>query len=561
MNFGSIQVRLLGHAQTNINLTLTFTLKYRNERNLIFGELKFMMMKRFQNLMILIFILGTQFGYAQVSQKTYEITVTITDQDGNTEVNELVIEGEEMSQEELDALIQKQLDAYDKEEVDININVNVSEIGGAKTDDGETKKITKIIKKRNNLSEEEKIIIEEHDMEIEVKGDKVYINGEEVKDGDFGDKKIRIMKFEEGEEFDLERILEGEDIEIGEGEKIFFIEREESSEGLAFLGVTTKVPSENGLPIGSIVKGSSAEKIGLQVDDVIMSIEGKKISDFESLSKVIKSYLPGEAVKLTYMRDGIANVVDIELSDYDKYSNRNTWVEEDFMRGGHGRKRHHFKRERIDDDSPSLGVILQGAHKDAIIIDEVLAGSAAEKAGIQAGDIITSIGKAEMLSLDQTISTIKAHEIGGEVKVKVLRDGKKLTLRPVLEKLPRRDGLQENTSTRVERIIIKERKEDDARSDFETSGAIKLTDFDLSPNPSEGEINVKFGMDASKADDEVTVRIIALDGKIVEEKVLEKFDGRFNNTYDLSDHPSGVYLFQAEKNGQKFTKRFVLKQK
>jgi len=559
MNFGSIQVRLLGHAQTNINLTLTFTLKYRNERNLIFGELKFMMMKRFQTLMILIFILGTQFGYAQVSQKTYEITVTITDQDGNTEVNELVIEGEEMSQEKLDALIQKQLDAYDKEEVDININVNVSEIGGAKTDDGETKKITKIIKKRNNLSEEEKVIIEEHDMEIEVKGDKVYINGEEVKDGDFGDKKIRIMKFEEGEEFDLERILEGENIEIGEGEKIFFIEREESSEGLAFLGVTTKVPSENGLPIGSIVKGSSAEKIGLQVDDVIMSIDGKKISDFESLSKVVKSYLPGEAVKLTYMRDGVANVVDIELSDYDKYSN--TWVEEDFMRGGHGRNRHHFKRERIDDDSPSLGVILQGAHKDAIIIDEVLAGSAAEKAGFQAGDIITSIGKAEMLSLDQTISTIKAHEIGDEVKVKVLRDGKKLTLRPVLEKLPRRDGLQENTSTRVERIIIKERKEDDARSDFETSGAIKLTDFDLSPNPSEGGINVKFGMDASKADDEVTVRIIALDGKIVEEKVLEKFDGRFNNTYDLSDHPSGVYLFQAEKNGQKFTKRFVLKQK
>lgn len=513
-------------------------------------------MKRFCTLMILIFFVGAQFGYAQVNQKTYEITVTITDKDGNTEVNELVIEGEEMSQEELDALIQKQLDGYEKDEVDINVNVNVREIGGTQTDDGETKTITKIIKKRNNLSEEEKIIIDEHDMEIEVKGDKVYINGEEVKDGDFGDKKVRIMRFEEGEEYDFEKILEGHDIEIGEGEKIFFIEREESTEGLAFLGVTTKTPVENGLPIGSIVKGSSAEKMGLQVDDIIMSIDGKKISNFESLSKVVKAYLPGESVNLVYMRDGATNNLDIALSDYDKFNNQNRFLEN---REGRRKHRRHWV-QKSDPKTPSLGVVLQGAHKDAIIINEVLTGSAAEKAGFQAGDIITNIGKAEMLSLDQAISTIKAHEIGDEVKVKIIRDGKKLTLRPILEKQARRDGLQENTSTRIERIIIKEGK-DEARSDFETSGAIKLSDFDLSPNPSDGEINVKFGMDASKAEDEVTVRIIALDGKIVEEKVLEKFDGRFNNTYDLSDHPSGVYLFQAEKNGQKFTKRFVLKQK
>lgn len=515
-------------------------------------------MKGFHILLMLTLVFCAQVGFAQVSEKTYEITITLIDAEGKKEVKEIILKGD-MSQEELDAVIQEQIGAAGGE-VDVNVNVNVSGDSMNNSKDKESKTITKIIKQRNNQSEEEKIIIEEHDMEIEVKGDKVYINGEEVKDGDFGDKKVRILKFEEGEDLDLENLLEGQDIEIGEGEKIFFIEREESSEGLAFLGITAARPVEKGLPIGSIVEGSSAEDIGLQVGDIIVSIDGKKIDKFETLSKVVKAYLPGESVKLVYIRDNTTNEVEIALSDYDEFvTERKTWTqkqrEHDFLRG------HRPQGKRmVEDDKPSLGVVLQNQDDDIIKIDEVLRGSAAEKAGLQAGDIIIKINKFDLLSIDHAIATIQGHEVGDELKLKVIRDGKKKTLRATLQKPIRRNRngrLDNNTSNTVERIIIK--KTEDERADFETGGVFKLRDFDLSPNPSQGDINVQFNMDPLQPGELLNVRIITLEGKVVKEMEMDSFDGVFNKSFDLSGSPAGIYLFQAEKNKQKFTKRFVLK--
>lgn len=522
-------------------------------------------MKGFHILLMLTFVFCAQIGLAQVSEKTYEITITLTDAEGNKEVKEMVIKGD-MSQEELDALIQEHIGAANGE-VDVNVNVNVDGGASSNAEGKESKTITKIIKQRNNSSDEEKIIIEEHDMEIEVKGDKVYINGEEVKDGDFGDKKVRILKFEEGEEVDLENLLEGEDIEIGEGEKIFFIEREESSEGLAFLGITARVPVEEGLPIGSIVEGSSAEEMGLQVGDIIVSIDGKKIDNFGTLSKVVKTYLPGETVSLIYLRDGVSKEVDIELSDYDKFvtnkkrPSKKVWnqKEHDFLRG-----HRPSGMELLGENKPHLGVILHAEDDGLVKIEEVLKSSAAEKAGLQAGDIITKIGKYELLSIDHAIATIQGHNVGDEIKLKIIRDGKKKTLRATLQKPARRNGrhgiLENNTSNTVERIIIKKSDKEDDRMNFETGGAIKIRDFDLSPNPSKGDINVKFSMDPLQVGETLSVRIISLDGKVIEELVMDTFDGNFSRTFDLNDKPSGIYLFQAEKNKQKFTKRFVLKQ-
>lgn len=513
-------------------------------------------MKGIQILLILSFMICTQFGFAQSTEKTYEITISLTDAEGKKEVKEMVIKGD-MSQEELDALIQEQIGGANGE-VEVNVNVNVDGGDASTSGSKESKTITKIIKQRNNLSEEEKIIIEEHDMEIEVKGDKVYINGEEVQDGDFGDKKVRILKFEEGEDFDLEGLLDGEDIEIGEGEKIFFIEREESAEGLAFLGITATVPVEEGLPIGSIVEGSSAEIMGLQVGDIIVSIDGKKIDNFDSLSKVVKAYLPGETVSLVYLRDGVSKEVDIELSDYDEFvTDRNMWVEKRSQQRPH--VRHRVKK--MDENRPSLGVILKGSDSDEVIIDEVLKGSAAEKAGLQAGDKITKIDKAEVLGIDHAIATIKGHQIGDELKLKVSREGRNKTLRATLQKPARRNGgLENNTSNTIERIIIKKSDKEKDRANFETGGAIKIKDFDLSPNPSQGEVKVQFSMDPLKIGESLSVRIISLDGKVIEEMLLDTFDGSFSKSFDLNDKPSGIYMFQVEKNKQKFTKRFVLKQ-
>lgn len=77
------------------------------------------------------------------------------------------------------------------------------------------------------------------------------------------------------------------------------------------------------------------------------------------------------------------------------------------------------------------------AGEGGVLVEEVTAGSTAEKAGIQAGDLIVSIG-GKSLGKDDPLKDlrtgIEAATPGHEVPVVVLRDGKRQTLKAVWEK-------------------------------------------------------------------------------------------------------------------------------
>lgn len=512
-------------------------------------------MKNVALFIVALFLCATQAVVAQSIDKVYEITITTTDKNGNREVKEMVIEGEDLSQEDIDELIQKEIDDS-AEEVDVNVNVNVSQ--GNSTTGEEAKTITKIIKQRSNLTDENKIIVEEHDMEIEVKGDKVYINGEEVVEGDFGDKKVRILRLGDGDDDEIKEILEGEQIDIQEGDNIFFIEKEESREGIAFLGVTVGRNEGDGVIIEYVLEGTSAEEMGLQVGDKLISINGKEVNAYSSLSKTIKGYLPGDKVTIEYSREGIVKEAIVALSDYENYNDNVRWIERGSRDEGHKKGRHHHRRHhRANPDQAALGVGLS-ENEEGIIVDFIQKGSAAEKAGIEKGDQIVVVNKAEMLSIEQLQATIQAHKAGDEIKLKVLRDGKKKTIKATLQtRMEKVEKYPRNKSERIERIVIKDRR-DERIEERELGGAIKLSDFNLSPNPSQGKFNVSFAMDELSAGDHFFVRIISLDGKIVREDKITEFDGRFTKAYDITDLGTGIFLYQVEKNEQTFTKRFVI---
>jgi serine protease Do len=64
---------------------------------------------------------------------------------------------------------------------------------------------------------------------------------------------------------------------------------------------------------------------------------------------------------------------------------------------------------------------------------EVVAGSPAEKAGIQNGDIITNIDSTRLSGANAELSTvISGKKVGDSVSLSVWRDGKTLTLKATL---------------------------------------------------------------------------------------------------------------------------------
>lgn len=88
-------------------------------------------------------------------------------------------------------------------------------------------------------------------------------------------------------------------------------EGEEGYLGVAGVSVPDQLVQGYGYPAGAsvnqITEGSPAAQAGLRVYDIITAVNGKQITSFEQLQKVIHGYPAGETVELTIMRAANGN--------------------------------------------------------------------------------------------------------------------------------------------------------------------------------------------------------------------------------------------------------------
>ena len=74
-----------------------------------------------------------------------------------------------------------------------------------------------------------------------------------------------------------------------------------------------KLSSVSGVYINEVLKGSAADKAGLKKNDVIIAIDGQKITDASSVQAKVGSYHPGDKATVTYIRDGKQQEVVVEF--------------------------------------------------------------------------------------------------------------------------------------------------------------------------------------------------------------------------------------------------------
>lgn len=68
-----------------------------------------------------------------------------------------------------------------------------------------------------------------------------------------------------------------------------------------------------GALVKSVEPGSAADKAGLKVGDVIVKVEEAAIPSSDSLVATVRSYRPGDKVKITYLRGGQKSKVSVAL--------------------------------------------------------------------------------------------------------------------------------------------------------------------------------------------------------------------------------------------------------
>jgi len=82
-------------------------------------------------------------------------------------------------------------------------------------------------------------------------------------------------------------------------------------------GGTEEYP--DGMLVNSVVKGSDAEKKGLQPDDIIIEIEGKKVTSIEVVRDVISERNVGDTVSIKVWRAGETIKMEIALIDQNDF--------------------------------------------------------------------------------------------------------------------------------------------------------------------------------------------------------------------------------------------------
>jgi putative serine protease PepD len=83
--------------------------------------------------------------------------------------------------------------------------------------------------------------------------------------------------------------------------------------GLGLSGPSETPSGDAGAYVQSIVPGGAAERSGLQVGDLIVSVDGFAVRSFEQLRGIISSYSPGDTVTVEVERDGQPVSIEVTL--------------------------------------------------------------------------------------------------------------------------------------------------------------------------------------------------------------------------------------------------------
>ena len=263
---------------------------------------------------------------------------------------------------------------------------------------------------------------------IEIKGDKVLINGKEAKNSD--DVSVNVSKVRDYSALARSRVRSGGgdfNFDFDNDGPAISLFNEDANR--AMLGVTPD-DDDKGAKVTAVTPGSAAEKAGLKKGDVITRIGSQKIEEADDVSKVIRSHKPGDKVDITYLREGKEQKISTELGKWKgahmpSVTLPNEWRDElpriQSAPNGQGWV--------ISGNTPKLGLSVQDTDdgKGVKVLD-VSEQSNAAKAGLKEGDIITRIDDKDVNSTDEVTRTVKANKEKPSMKFQVLRNGKTQTL-------------------------------------------------------------------------------------------------------------------------------------
>jgi C-terminal processing protease CtpA/Prc len=208
-----------------------------------------------------------------------------------------------------------------------------------------------------------------------------------------------------------------------------------------------KLSAERGVVVGRIVPDSPAAKAGLKEKDVVTELNGQRVEGAAQFRRMVHEIPSGRSVQLTIWRDGRTQTLSVTLGKSEEGHRGFKMVapeQGNFM----------FRMPEIpaippmewngemlfggqprlgidaEDLNGQLGTFFGAPDGEGILVREVNSGSPAERAGVKAGDVITSFNGERIRTLGDLREKLsgKREDKDKTVKLGVLRNKSEVSL-------------------------------------------------------------------------------------------------------------------------------------
>ena len=183
------------------------------------------------------------------------------------------------------------------------------------------------------------------------------------------------------------------------------------------------LPTPHGALIAGVNAGSPAEKAGLKVGDVIIDVNGQKISTPHDLAIDIAAITPETEVPLKYVREGKVRTTSVHIGQLGSSSPNNNATKNNNKTGSDVKLGIHFVAL-----TPNVRQQLElGNNVEGVVVESVTPGSLADQAGIRVGDVIQSVGNQKVKNPHIALMAMKnAIATKRPVLFRILREGQSI---------------------------------------------------------------------------------------------------------------------------------------
>lgn len=295
---------------------------------------------------------------------------------------------------------------------------------------------------------------------------------------------------------------------------LFWLDESAAMEEGAFLGVSPSCDSGEGegVQLGCIVEGSSAEEMGLLQGDRVTSFNGAAVNNFDELSDAIGNAQPGDNIKMDVLRGGKkknvkGNIGKREYSNCDKMK-----IYHDFKGMDEGGNLFYDYQFNMDEEE---------MEQMQMEIEALMEGAAQE-----------------------------LEERGAELNL----------LERELNENENNHGMFEETESVSIRIDLQEVSDAEADNmaglgvSFDNENDLIMESISFYPNPSNGQINLRFSL-ATEGD--VKIMIFDQRGNMIFNESRMNFNGYYANDIDISNQADGAYFLQIVQNTQTYSKKII----